>query len=100
VSSFFNIPFCVLLENSKIAWVRDLDPHDGLTRNLAYEIIREYIVYRDKAKKFGLLGVEYSEALDQFARWKEETEKAEKKKASIEKAKITREANRLKKQMI
>ena len=60
----------------------------------------ESIEYRDKAKKFGLLGVEYSEALDQFARWKEVKEKAEKKKASIEKAKVTREANILKKQMI
>lgn len=93
-------PFLVLLENDKIVYIRELDPHDGLTRNLAFTIICESIEYRDKAKKFGLLGVEYSEALDQFARWKEEKEKAEKKKASIEKAKVTREANILKKQMI
>jgi hypothetical protein len=99
----FNLkyPFFVLLENDKIAYFNNhLDPHDGLTRNLAFAIICERIESRDKAKKYGLLGVEYSEALDQFARWKEEIKKAEKKKASIEKAKATREANRLKKQMI
>jgi len=99
----FNLkyPFFVLLENDKIAFLNNcLDPHDGLTRNIAFQIICEFIEYRDKAKKFGLSGVEYSEALDQFARWKEEKEKAEKKKASIEKAKVTREANILKKQMI
>jgi hypothetical protein len=99
----FNLkyPFFVLLENDKIAFLNNhLDPHEGLTRNLVFEIICEFIEYRDKAKKFGLSGVEYSEALDQFARWKDEREKAENKKASIEKAKVTREANRLKKQIL